>query len=93
MFKVRMQGQYGAATDQRLSAVVRDMWQQWGFRKGIMRGFWGTGAREIPAYAGCVFFDVPSSSMRISDPHNYIAFTLVRSFDRRFGSSTKPGVS
>ncbi len=54
MFKVRMQGQYGAATDKRLSAVVRDMWQYWGFRKGIMRGFWVTVAREIPAYAGCV---------------------------------------
>ncbi|KLO05860.1 mitochondrial carrier [Schizopora paradoxa] len=52
MFKVRMQGQYGAATDKRLSTVVRDMWQQWGFRKGIMRGFWVTVAREIPAYAG-----------------------------------------
>jgi len=52
MFKVRMQGQYGAATDKRLSAVVRDMWRHWGFRKGIMRGFWVTVAREIPAYAG-----------------------------------------
>lgn len=40
MFKVRMQGQYGGAMDQKLKAVVRDMWVQWGFRKGIMRGFW-----------------------------------------------------
>ncbi|THG99475.1 hypothetical protein EW145_g7259 [Phellinidium pouzarii] len=52
MFKVRMQGQYGAATDKRLRIVVSDMWRQWGFRKGIMRGFWVTVAREIPAYAG-----------------------------------------
>ncbi|KAF9476865.1 mitochondrial carrier [Pholiota conissans] len=52
MFKVRMQGQYGAATDKRLSAVVAEMWRDWGFRKGVMRGYWVTVAREIPAYAG-----------------------------------------
>ncbi|KAF8058645.1 mitochondrial carrier [Lyophyllum atratum] len=52
MFKVRMQGQYGAATDQRLRDVAREMWTQWGLRKGIMRGYWVTVAREIPAYAG-----------------------------------------
>ncbi len=55
MFKVRMQGQYGAATDKRLRAVASDMWKDWGFRKGIMRGYWVTVAREIPAYAGYVF--------------------------------------
>lgn len=52
MFKVRMQGQYGAATDKRLGVVVSEMWRDWGFRKGIMRGYWITVAREIPAYAG-----------------------------------------
>ncbi|KAF8161585.1 mitochondrial carrier domain-containing protein [Crassisporium funariophilum] len=52
MFKVRMQGQYGAATDKRLRAVASEMWRDWGFRKGIMRGYWVTVAREIPAYAG-----------------------------------------
>ncbi|PCH36664.1 mitochondrial carrier [Wolfiporia cocos MD-104 SS10] len=52
MFKVRMQGQYGSPSDKRLRAVVGEMWQQWGFRKGIMRGYWITVAREIPAYAG-----------------------------------------
>ncbi|KAJ3574812.1 hypothetical protein NP233_g1510 [Leucocoprinus birnbaumii] len=52
MFKVRMQGQYGAATDKRLRVVVSEMWRDWGFRKGIMRGYWVTVAREIPAYAG-----------------------------------------
>ncbi|KAG8734511.1 hypothetical protein FRC10_011691 [Ceratobasidium sp. 414] len=52
MFKVRMQGQYGAAGDKRLSGVFLDMWSDWGFRKGVMRGFWATVAREIPAYAG-----------------------------------------
>ncbi|THU90494.1 mitochondrial carrier [Dendrothele bispora CBS 962.96] len=52
MFKVRMQGQYGGATDKRLRTVFRDMWRDWGFRKGVMRGYWVTVAREIPAYAG-----------------------------------------
>lgn len=40
MFKVRMQGQYGAATDKKLLAVVGHMWRDWGFKKGIMRGYW-----------------------------------------------------
>lgn len=52
MFKVRMQGQYGAKTDKRLRDVVKEMWSQWGFRKGVMRGYWVTVTREIPAYAG-----------------------------------------
>jgi len=52
MFKVRMQGQYGGAQDKRLRAVAKEMWSQWGFRKGVMRGYWITVAREIPAYAG-----------------------------------------
>ncbi|KAJ7464041.1 mitochondrial carrier [Mycena latifolia] len=52
MFKIRMQGQYGTAGDQRLRAVAREMWGTWGFRKGVMRGYWVTVAREIPAYAG-----------------------------------------
>lgn len=52
MFKVRMQGQYGAATDKRLRDVAREIWTEWGFKKGIMRGYWATVAREIPAYAG-----------------------------------------
>ncbi|CAK5262079.1 unnamed protein product [Mycena citricolor] len=52
MFKVRMQGQYGDKSDKRLRVIVREMWSQWGFRKGVMRGYWVTVAREIPAYAG-----------------------------------------
>ncbi|KAG8709772.1 hypothetical protein FRC11_005217 [Ceratobasidium sp. 423] len=52
MFKVRMQGQYGAKGDKRLSTVFWDMWRNYGFREGVMRGFWATVAREIPAYAG-----------------------------------------
>jgi len=42
MFKVRMQGQYGDKTDKRLRDVAKEMWSQWGFRKGIMRGYWVT---------------------------------------------------
>ncbi|KAI9609335.1 hypothetical protein H4Q26_007285 [Puccinia striiformis f. sp. tritici PST-130] len=52
MFKIRMQAQYGKSNDLRLREVVRLMWQEWGFRQGIMRGFWVTVVREIPAYAG-----------------------------------------
>ncbi|KZT22444.1 mitochondrial carrier [Neolentinus lepideus HHB14362 ss-1] len=52
MFKVRMQGQYGSLSDKRLSVVAREMWKEWGFRQGVMRGYWVTVAREIPAYAG-----------------------------------------
>ncbi|TEB37934.1 mitochondrial carrier [Coprinellus micaceus] len=52
MFKVRMQGQYGGADDKRLRAVVSEMWRSYGFRRGVMRGYWVTLAREIPAYAG-----------------------------------------
>ena len=40
MFKVRMQGQYGSKDDKRLRTVATEMWKQWGFRKGIMRGYW-----------------------------------------------------
>ena len=40
MFKVRMQGQYGSVTDKKLRDVAREMWSTWGFRKGVMRGYW-----------------------------------------------------
>lgn len=51
MFKIRMQGQYGKG-GKRLSRVVGDMWKDYGLRNGIMRGYWVTVIREIPAYAG-----------------------------------------
>ncbi|KAG8852956.1 hypothetical protein FRB96_008475 [Tulasnella sp. 330] len=41
MFKVRMQGQYGAKDDQRLRAVFSEVAKD-GFRRGIMRGYWVT---------------------------------------------------
>ena len=44
MFKVRMQGQYGAADDKRLRDVAREMWRDWGFRQGVMRGYWVSAA-------------------------------------------------
>lgn len=40
MFKVRMQGQYGSANDKRLRDIAREMWREWGFTRGIMRGYW-----------------------------------------------------
>ncbi|GAA99125.1 uncharacterized protein L969DRAFT_94303 [Mixia osmundae IAM 14324] len=52
MFKIRMQGQYGQPTDKKLSKVLSEMWNTWGFRRGIMRGFWVTVVKEIPAYGG-----------------------------------------
>ena len=52
MFKIRMQGQYGGAGDKKLGRVVADMWRNYGFRNGIMRGYLVTVVREIPAYAG-----------------------------------------
>lgn len=39
MFKIRMQGQYGGADDKKLGQVVSDMWRNYGFRNGIMRGY------------------------------------------------------
>ena len=35
-----MQGQYGSKDDKRLRVVASEMWRNWGFRKGIMRGYW-----------------------------------------------------
>lgn len=59
-----MQGQYGQPADKKLSAVAADMWREWGFKNGVMRGFWVTVAREVPAYAGesssLVTFDAES---------------------------------
>ncbi|KAG9310790.1 mitochondrial carrier [Chiua virens] len=42
MFKVRMQAQYGSASDKRLRNVAMEMWKEWGFTRGIMRGYWKT---------------------------------------------------
>jgi solute carrier family 25 carnitine/acylcarnitine transporter 20/29 len=52
LFKIRMQGQYGGATDMKLGAIFREMYTKYGLRHGVMRGFWITVMREMPAYAG-----------------------------------------
>lgn len=52
MFKIRMQGQTGAATDKKLRDIARETYSQHGIRRGVMRGFWVTVLREVPAYAG-----------------------------------------
>lgn len=52
MFKVRMQGQYGASSDKRLRDIAREMWQEWGFKRGIMRGYW---VRTADPRERCVF--------------------------------------
>lgn len=51
LFKIRMQSQYGAGTDQKLRQVASQLWKDHGFKRGIMRGFWVTVARETPGYA------------------------------------------
>ncbi|GAA6002627.1 hypothetical protein JCM10207_007600 [Rhodosporidiobolus poonsookiae] len=51
MFKVRLQAQYGA-NPKRLRDIVGEMYGKYGWRQGIMRGYWITFVREIPAYAG-----------------------------------------
>ena len=45
-------GQYGAATDMKLREVISEMTSKYGFRHGVMRGYWITVLRETPAYAG-----------------------------------------
>lgn len=39
MFKIRMQGQYGSE-GKKLRQVVGAMYSEWGWKRGIMRGFW-----------------------------------------------------
>ncbi|SJL09866.1 related to YMC1-putative mitochondrial inner membrane transporter [Armillaria ostoyae] len=84
MFKVLMQGQYGNATDKRLRRVVSDQWSQWGFRKGIMRGYWVTVAREIPAYAG--FYTSTSLDTSLATPF-IIKISAYEFSKRKFASA------
>ncbi|GAA5878222.1 hypothetical protein JCM3774_005847 [Rhodotorula dairenensis] len=51
MFKVRLQAQYGP-NPKRLRDIVGEMYSKYGWKNGIMRGYWITFVREIPAYAG-----------------------------------------
>lgn len=56
LFKIRMQAQITSPSTgenpQKLSAVARQVYTHHGIRQGVMRGFWITVLREIPAYAG-----------------------------------------
>lgn len=46
------EGQYGAATDKKLRHIFQETYAKYGVRHGVMRGFWITVIREVPAYAG-----------------------------------------
>ena len=75
MFKVRMQGQYGAAGDKKLSAVFWDMWKDWGFRRGVMRGFWVRASITLHRFStieGCLQATV---AREIPAYAGYITFT------------------
>jgi len=50
MFKVKMQGQYGAPGDKRLRAVFAEVAKD-GFRRGIMRGYW---VRSMFRFQPCI---------------------------------------
>ncbi|SPO30795.1 related to YMC1 - putative mitochondrial inner membrane transporter [Ustilago trichophora] len=70
LFKIRMQAQItssssSATTSKKLSAVAREVYSTYGLRNGVMRGFWVTVFREIPAYAGFYTgFELAKSTMR-----------------------------
>ncbi|KAH8826092.1 mitochondrial carrier domain-containing protein [Flagelloscypha sp. PMI_526] len=93
MFKVRMQGQYGGAQDKKLRVVAREMWKEWGFRKGVMRGYWVTVAREIPAYAA--FYTGLSAFHSLhfqSPPYSSPFFTAYEYSKRRFSTHYGPNL-
>ncbi|PPQ89852.1 hypothetical protein CVT25_004756 [Psilocybe cyanescens] len=85
MFNVRMQDQYGAATDKRLSAVVSEMWRDWGFRKSIMRVYWVTVAREIPAYAGILLSKRLNITFKLTTIPTAFEFSK-RQFSQKYGA-------
>lgn len=65
-------GQYGAATDMKLRDVFSEMASKYGFRHGVMRGFWVTVLREMPAYAGfysAYEFSKRTFGRRLHGPH------------------------
>lgn len=52
LFKIKLQAQItnSGGKPQRMTAIIADMYRNYGIRGGIMRGFWITVVREIPAY-------------------------------------------
>ncbi|TKY88797.1 hypothetical protein EX895_002428 [Sporisorium graminicola] len=76
LFKIRMQAQItsargGGDKPQKLSAVARQVYTNYGLRRGVMRGFWVTVLREVPAYAGFYTgFELAKSAFRTYLPSN-----------------------
>lgn len=75
MFKIRMQAQITSRTSsstsasevkaKKLSQVAKEVYSQYGIKNGVMRGFWVTVFREVPAYAGFYTgFEVSKSLFR-----------------------------
>lgn len=76
MFKIRMQAQItspsspvDAGNAKKLSQVASEVYSQFGVKTGVMRGFWVTVMREVPAYAGFYTgFEVSKSVLRSKLP-------------------------
>ncbi|EST09432.1 Mitochondrial substrate/solute carrier [Kalmanozyma brasiliensis GHG001] len=73
LFKIRMQAQISspgdAAKARKLSAVAREVYSKYGVKNGVMRGFWVTVMREVPAYAGFYTgFELAKSAFRAKLP-------------------------
>ncbi len=78
LFKIRMQAQItsrsttpgeAGAKPQKLSAVAREVYSKYGVKGGVMRGFWVTVLREVPAYAGFYTgFEIAKSTLRSTLP-------------------------
>lgn len=76
LFKIRMQAQITSnstsptkAKPKKLSAVAREVYSTYGMRNGVMRGFWVTVLREVPAYAGFYTgFELAKSTLRSTLP-------------------------
>ena len=77
LFKIRMQAQITSKSSstttsapsevnsKKLSAVAREVYSNYGVRNGVMRGFWITVFREVPAYAGFYTgFELAKSTLR-----------------------------
>lgn len=71
MFKVRMQGQYGAATDKRLRDVALEIWTEWGFKQGIMRGYWVRAAGPQDRCVLATFLMLNPEFLRLHAPIGY----------------------
>lgn len=81
LFKIRMQAQITSkspspstanpteAKPKKLSIVAKEVYSNYGIRNGVMRGFWITVLREIPAYAGFYTgFELAKSTLRSTLP-------------------------